>query len=108
MLWIGARGAEFHWKYIQKCLESNISLIQHLTTATLLWLFTRHDLDKKFTPVVPVLLGAITYRGLWLDGVLKILSTGPWFNLSIKAISTCSIGVVTLHMYTGLAQLIGI
>jgi hypothetical protein len=27
MLWVGARGAEFDWKYIQKCLESNISLV---------------------------------------------------------------------------------
>lgn len=27
MLWIGARGAEFSWIYIQKCLESNISLV---------------------------------------------------------------------------------
>lgn len=27
MLWIGARGAEFSWLYIQKCLESNISLV---------------------------------------------------------------------------------
>lgn len=27
MLWVGARGAEFSWMYIQKCLESNISLV---------------------------------------------------------------------------------
>lgn len=27
MLWIGARGQEFHWKYIQKCFESNVSLV---------------------------------------------------------------------------------
>lgn len=27
LLWIGARGQEFHWKYIQKCFESNISLV---------------------------------------------------------------------------------
>lgn len=26
-LWVGARGAEFSWLYIQKCLESNISLV---------------------------------------------------------------------------------
>lgn len=27
MLWVGARGAEFSWLYIQKCLDSNISLV---------------------------------------------------------------------------------
>lgn len=28
LLWIGARGAEFDWIYIQKCLESNILLVR--------------------------------------------------------------------------------
>lgn len=28
LLWVGARGAEFDWKYIQKSLESNISLVK--------------------------------------------------------------------------------
>lgn len=27
LLWVGARGAEFDWKYIQKSLESNINLV---------------------------------------------------------------------------------
>lgn len=27
LLWVGARGAEFSWIYIQKCLDSNISLV---------------------------------------------------------------------------------
>jgi hypothetical protein len=26
-LWFGARGAEFDWKYIQGCLDSNVSLV---------------------------------------------------------------------------------
>lgn len=29
MLWADARGAEFSWLYIQKCLESNIFLVSH-------------------------------------------------------------------------------
>lgn len=28
LLWVGARGAEFDWKYIQKSLESNINLVR--------------------------------------------------------------------------------
>lgn len=27
LLWVGARGAEFSWLYIQKCLESNVLLV---------------------------------------------------------------------------------
>lgn len=30
LLWVGARGTEFDWKYIQKCLESNINLVRKL------------------------------------------------------------------------------
>lgn len=31
LLWVGARGAEFDWIYIQKCLESNILLVSRTT-----------------------------------------------------------------------------
>lgn len=30
MLWVGARGTEFSWIYIQKCLESNVLLVNAL------------------------------------------------------------------------------
>ena len=28
-LWVGARGIEFSWRYIQLSLEANISLVRH-------------------------------------------------------------------------------
>jgi len=31
LLWIGARGQEFHWRFIQKSLESNIKLVSKYT-----------------------------------------------------------------------------
>lgn len=31
LLWVGARGAEFDWKYIQKCLESNVNVVSYST-----------------------------------------------------------------------------
>lgn len=85
-----------------------LSQIQHLTTATLLWLFTRHDVHKSFKPVVSALLVATAYKGLWLDGVLRVLATGPWLSLALKALATSTMGVVSLHIYSGLAQSIGI
>merc|ERR1719273_868200 len=30
-LWVGARGIEFDWKYIQNSFEANISLLHHIT-----------------------------------------------------------------------------
>ncbi|XP_058820098.1 BOS complex subunit TMEM147 [Topomyia yanbarensis] len=108
MLWVGARGAEFSWIYTQRCLESNILLVQHLTTSTLLWLFSRHDLEKKYVPLVIVLLIAISFRGVWLEGTLQALSAGTWFGLALKALITACFGFVTLHVYSGLAQSIGL
>lgn len=108
LLWFGARGAEFHWDYIQKCLETNILLLQHLTTATLLWLHSRHDLNKKFIPVVTILLVAITYKGLWLDGALQMLHSGPWLSLGLKTLVTMGMGAVGVQIYAGLAQTIGL
>lgn len=89
-------------------IDFSLSQIQHLTTATLLWLFTRHDLDKKFKPIVTLLLIATPYKSLWLDAVIRFFISGLWTTLAFKALATCSIGVVTLHIYAGLAQSIGI
>ena len=29
VLWVGARGTEFDWKYIQKSFDANISMVNH-------------------------------------------------------------------------------
>ncbi|EFA02200.1 BOS complex subunit TMEM147 [Tribolium castaneum] len=108
LLWVGARGAEFDWKYIQKCLESNVSLVQHISTATLIWLWSRHDLRSNFKPVVTALLVFSSYKPLLLDLLLKFLLAGPWVGLFVKATVTLIVGAFTLTIYAGLAQVIGI
>lgn len=108
LLWVGARGAEFDWKYIQKSLESNISLVQHITTATLVWLWSRHDLKRGLVPLVVSMLLLTVYRPLILDLLMSLLLAGPWSSLLIKAVTTLFMGSITLHMYAGLAQAIGI
>ncbi|KAI4462751.1 small seven transmembrane domain-containing protein [Holotrichia oblita] len=108
LLWFGARGAEFDWKYIQKCLESNISLLHHIATVTLVWLWSRHDLKNNLKPIVTALLVFSAYKNLILDFVFDILLTGPWIGLVIKAIVTLMLGGFTLTIYAGLAQSIGI
>lgn len=108
LLWVGARGAEFDWKYIQKCLESNISLVQHIVTATLVWLWSRHDLKSNLKTVVTVLLVFSSYKPLFLDLLIKAILAGPWTGLFIKALVTGVTGFLTLIIYAGLAQVIGI
>ncbi|KAL3289064.1 hypothetical protein HHI36_003506 [Cryptolaemus montrouzieri] len=107
-LWVGARGAEFDWKYIQKCLESNISLVQYIATTTLIWLWSRHDMKKNLKPLVTALLVFSTYKILILDMIVKYLMIGPWMSLLLKSVVTLVIGSFTLVIYAGLAQAIGI
>merc|ERR1719357_1688480 len=42
-LWVGARGVEFDWRYIQKSFEANISLLHFITVATLVWMWTKRN-----------------------------------------------------------------
>ncbi|XP_063696525.1 BOS complex subunit TMEM147 [Culicoides brevitarsis] len=105
-LWVGARGAEFSWVYIQQCLESNILLIQNLSTTTLLWLYSRHDLHKKY--VVILLLATTIFKPIWIEVIFHNLAIGSWTQLAFKALIACVIGVSSLNIYAGLAQLIGI
>ncbi|XP_014089105.1 BOS complex subunit TMEM147 [Bactrocera oleae] len=108
MLWVGARGTEFSWIYILKCLESNVLLVQHITTATLMWLFSRHDLNKTLKPLVTILLALTIFKGVWLEGLLSVLTFGPWSTIAVKALIASIMGFMSLHIYTGLAQQIGI
>ncbi|KAK9877574.1 hypothetical protein WA026_018678 [Henosepilachna vigintioctopunctata] len=107
-LWVGARGAEFDWKYIQKCLESNISLVQYIATTTLIWLWSRHDLKTNLKPLVTALLIFSSYKTLILEVVIKYLIIGPWIGLMLKALTTLIVGSFTLTIYAGLAQALGI
>ncbi|XP_011500103.1 PREDICTED: transmembrane protein 147 [Ceratosolen solmsi marchali] len=108
LLWIGARGAEFDWKYMQKSLESNIYLVQHITTATLVWLWSRHDLKQSLVPVVVSMLLLTVYRPLISDFLIMSFTIGPWSALFIKAIAATIMGTLTLHIYAALAYTIGI
>merc|ERR1719283_551149 len=40
-LWVGARGVEFDWRYIQKSFEANISLLHFISLSTLVWMWTK-------------------------------------------------------------------
>ncbi|CAK9830200.1 Transmembrane protein 147 [Anthophora retusa] len=108
LLWLEAKGTEFEWKYLQKSLESNINLVQHITTATLVWLWSRHDLERSLVPIVIGMLILTIYRPLILDFLMLFSLTGPWSTLIVKAITTFVVGITTLYIYAGFAHSIGI
>lgn len=82
--------------------------VQHIATATLVWLWSRHDLQRRLVPIVIGMLILTVYRPLVLDFLTSFLLAGPWWTLIIKAITTLFISATTLHIYAGLAYSIGI
>lgn len=82
--------------------------VQHITTATLVWLWSRHDLNRSLLPIVVLMLGVTVYKPLIADFLTTAFVIGPWSMLFIKAISAAVMGSVTLHIYAALAYSIGI
>ncbi|XP_037517417.1 transmembrane protein 147 isoform X1 [Rhipicephalus sanguineus] len=103
-LWVGARGMEFDWRYVQLSFDSNISLVNHISTATLVWLWNRHDLRKVHLPVVTVLLAITCYRSLLVELMVQTLAFGPWLVLAVKLMAAISVGLSALHIYLSLTQ----
>ncbi|CAF1431999.1 unnamed protein product [Adineta steineri] len=99
-LWVGARGIEFDWKYIQMSLESNITLIHYLSMATLVWLRTRNDFNKSYTPLINVLLLLSCYRPLIVEVLIHAFAANSWIHLLSKFFFTISVGLTTLQLYS--------
>jgi len=110
-LWVGARGIEFDWKYIQKSLDTNVSLVHYLTLATLVWLYSRRDAlvvpggDRSggpgIGPLLLILMAVCSYKTLLLDTSTLVFEMGSWSSLGVKALSTALLGTITLQIYSG-------
>jgi len=68
-LWIGARGMQFSWEYIEMGIASNVNLVLHLAFIGAIWLWARTDVDKASKPLV---LFVVAFRVL-LPSVLSYL-----------------------------------
>jgi len=101
-MWVGARGIEFDWKYVQMSLDSNISLVQHISTAALIWLYSRKDLNKTAIPVVFVLLAVVCYRPLIVEIFIHMFGISSWTLLLVKALMTSLTGLLALQLFIGL------
>ncbi|XP_026486441.1 BOS complex subunit TMEM147 [Vanessa tameamea] len=108
LLWVGARGSEFDWRYVRSCAESNVALLQHASTAALVWLWTRSDLSRKHFPIVVTLLAISPYKSLIEEAIASIFSLSAWALLGLRTVHATAIGLTALAMYAVLAQQIGI
>merc|ERR550532_1298004 len=77
-LWVGARGVEFDWKYIQKSFDANISLLHFISLAGLVWMWTKRNTTHGpgVTGVLSVVLGLACYKGLIVSGAAALLELG--------------------------------
>ncbi|XP_011562658.3 transmembrane protein 147 [Plutella xylostella] len=107
MLWVGARGSEFDWRYVQASAASSVALAQHAATAALVWLWSRSDLPRAHAPLVLALLALTPYRPLLEEAVSSLLSLGAWAALGLRASLAAGAGLAALGMYAVLAQQIG-
>ncbi|XP_048254509.1 BOS complex subunit TMEM147-like [Haliotis cracherodii] len=101
-LWVGARGVEFDWKYVQMSFDSNVSLIHHISMAMLVWLYCRSDLQKSLVPIVMSLLALGCYRPLIVEILIHAVGFGSWTLLISKAVFTACVSMVSLQMYLGI------
>merc|ERR1712142_1356575 len=101
-LWVGARGIEFDWKYIQMSFDSNVSLLQHVATATLVWLWSRNDLQpRSLFPVIAVLLALSVYRSLIVEIISEAFGLTSWAILLLKSLITSGISLLSLKIFLG-------
>merc|ERR1719510_475003 len=117
-LWVGARGIEFDWKYIQKSFDANINLVHYLTLACLIWLWMRREVSgfgnntrssgmfQHLIPLVILLTLLCSYKTLLLDLSTNAFDFGDWTSLFLKAFLTTIFGLITLQIYVGVTTVL--
>jgi len=94
-LWIGARGTEFDWKYIQDSIDANISLLLALSFVRLVWQFSRRRRATQQNPKAPsqseVYENILLVAHLLLPTILEFLRTvaglNPWIVLGVHGVA---------------------
>jgi hypothetical protein len=104
-LWIGARGVEFEWQYIQMSVDSNITLISSVTLTALVWMaFSTKgkDSDQIFKDQMPILVTVILCMlsvPVISGYLLHKLDMNPWMVIAIRAAAAVVLAGTTKIMY---------
>merc|ERR1719412_1307341 len=105
-LWVGARGVEFDWKYIQKSFDANISLLHFISLSALVAMWSKRNAAHSagVTGVLSLVLGLACYKGLIVSGATAVLELGSWAKLLQDAVITSCLGLVSLQLYLGVTS----
>merc|ERR1719336_1559651 len=88
-LWVGARGVEFDWKYIQKSFDANISLLHFISLSALVAMWSKRN----------------AAHSAGVTGVLSlVLELGCWARLLQDAVITVCLSLVSLQLYLGVTS----
>nr|XP_002131375.1 transmembrane protein 147-like [Ciona intestinalis] len=102
--WVGARSVEFDWKYIQMALDSNITLIHILAMSSLVWMWSRNDINRSILPIITTLLALCVFRNPIIELLLHVYVLHGWTLLVLKALFTFSVAAVSLQFYLGFIE----
>merc|ERR1719356_2140321 len=105
-LWVGARGVEFDWRYIQKSFEANISLLHFITLAALVMMWSKRNAAHSagVTGVLSLVLAVACYKGVILGAASSVMQLGSWATLLQDALVSCCLGLVSLQLYLGVTS----
>ncbi|KAK2491222.1 hypothetical protein MC885_010999 [Smutsia gigantea] len=103
-LWVGARGIEFDWKYIQMSIDSNISLVHYIVASAQVWMITRYDLYHTFRPAVLLLMFLSVYKAFVMETFVHLCSLGSWTALLARAVVTGLLALSTLALYVAVVS----
>jgi len=101
-LWVGARGIEFSWQYIQLSFEANISLAHHIIMAVLIWMWTRNNIEKSVLPLIISLLLLCSSKQTLLELIRTMFHVSSFGVLGINMVVTLLAGLVTTQLYINL------
>merc|ERR1719251_487418 len=82
-LWVGARGVEFDWKYMQKSFDANISLLHFISLAALVMMWSKRNAS----------------HGPGVTGVLSMVLLSSWAQLLQDGVITSCLALVSLQLY---------
>ena len=100
-LWVGARGIEFDWKYIQMSIDSNISLVHCIVGSAQVWMITRCDLHHTYQPAVVLLMFLSVYKAFVMETFVLLCSLGSWTVLLVTgllALSTSALYIAIVNV----------
>ncbi|MFH4976542.1 hypothetical protein AB6A40_003251 [Gnathostoma spinigerum] len=102
--WVGARATAFHWKYIQMALDSNTDLIHYIAMATLVWLFSRNDLQPGVRRFVALLIAFCVFRVFINQAMMVVINLHSWSLFGVKTSMTAGLAGATLVSYSTLGD----